>query len=87
MNSELFSENLSLTFDDVLIVPGYSEMLPDAIDVSVQLTPTINLHIPILSAAIVIHQDKLKPAENWFPKGLKDGCRTKVVYETMYTSW
>jgi len=38
--------------DDVLVVPGYSEVLPAQTDVSVQLTPTIRLNIPILSAAM-----------------------------------
>ena len=48
-----FSTNLnSLTFDDVLIVPGYTEVLPNETDVKVQLTPTIQLNIPILSAAM-----------------------------------
>jgi len=42
----------ALTFDDVLLVPGYSEILPDAVDVSTVLTPSIRLAIPILSAAM-----------------------------------
>ena len=41
-----------LTFDDVLIVPGYSEVLPSDVDTSVQLTPRIRLNIPLLSAAM-----------------------------------
>jgi IMP dehydrogenase len=52
MNSELFSEFEALTFDDVLIVPGYTEVLPSETDVSAQLTPEIRLNIPILSAAM-----------------------------------
>ena len=52
MNEELFNRYDSLTFDDVLIVPGYTEVLPNATDVKVQLTPTIQLNIPILSAAM-----------------------------------
>ncbi len=42
----------ALTFDDVLLVPGFSEVLPDAVDVSTILTPQIRLAIPILSAAM-----------------------------------
>lgn len=42
----------ALTFDDVLLVPDYSEVLPDSVDVSTQLTPTIRLNIPLLSAAM-----------------------------------
>jgi IMP dehydrogenase len=52
MNEELFDRFDSLTFDDVLIVPGYTEVLPNETDVKVQLTPTIQLNIPILSAAM-----------------------------------
>jgi len=52
MNEELFSTFDSLTFDDVLIVPGYTEVLPNETDVRVQLTPNIQLNIPILSAAM-----------------------------------
>ncbi|MCX7854464.1 MAG: IMP dehydrogenase [Anaerolineae bacterium] len=51
-NADLFNQFEALTFDDVLVVPGYSEVLPAHTDVSVQLTPTIRLNIPILSAAM-----------------------------------
>jgi IMP dehydrogenase len=52
MNSDLFQSDLSLTFDDVLIVPGYTEVLPNETDVSAQLAPSIKLNIPIISAAM-----------------------------------
>jgi IMP dehydrogenase len=52
MNTSLFSSELSLTFDDVLVVPGYTETLPDQTDVSSRLTQEIQLQIPILSAAM-----------------------------------
>ncbi|WP_316901614.1 IMP dehydrogenase [Pseudodesulfovibrio indicus] len=42
----------ALTFDDVLLLPGYSNVLPDAVDVSTYLTPEIKLNIPLLSAAM-----------------------------------
>lgn len=41
-----------LTFDDVLLVPQYSEILPREADVSTRLTRHIRLNIPILSAAM-----------------------------------
>ncbi|MFA5669190.1 MAG: IMP dehydrogenase [Balneolaceae bacterium] len=41
-----------LTYDDVLLVPNYSEVLPREVDTSVQLTPTLKLNIPIVSAAM-----------------------------------
>ncbi len=43
---------LSLTFDDVLLVPAYSEVLPREVDISSQLTRTIRLNAPIVSAAM-----------------------------------
>jgi IMP dehydrogenase len=52
MNIDLFSEDLSLTFDDVLIVPGYTEILPNETDVSVSLTSKLKLNIPLISAAM-----------------------------------
>lgn len=52
MNDELFEHFESLTFDDLLIVPGYSEILPSQVDVSARLTRAIHLKIPILSAAM-----------------------------------
>ncbi len=42
----------ALTFDDVLLVPGHSEVLPADVDLSVDLTPGVHLQIPILSAAM-----------------------------------
>ncbi len=42
----------ALTFDDVLLQPGYSEVTPDQVDVATWLTPSIRLNIPLLSAAM-----------------------------------
>lgn len=43
---------LVLTFDDVLLVPRYSQILPHEVDVTTKLTRIIELKIPILSAAM-----------------------------------
>jgi IMP dehydrogenase len=42
----------ALTFDDILLRPAHSEVLPTAVDVSTWLTRSIRLNIPILSAAM-----------------------------------
>ena len=42
----------ALTFDDVLLQPGYSEILPREVDLSTSLTREIRLSIPLLSAAM-----------------------------------
>ena len=42
----------ALTFDDVLLVPGYSETHPNSIDLSTRLTKDIKLNIPLISAAM-----------------------------------
>ncbi|WPV67351.1 IMP dehydrogenase [Chitinophaga sp. LS1] len=41
-----------LTFDDVLLVPAYSEVLPRDVNISTQLTKTLRLNIPMVSAAM-----------------------------------
>ena len=41
-----------LTFDDVLLLPRYSEVLPDEVDLHTRLTPGIILNIPLISAAM-----------------------------------
>jgi len=45
-------ENPGLTFDDVLLVPQKSDVLPKEVDVSTYVTKQIKLNIPILSAAM-----------------------------------
>lgn len=42
----------ALTFDDVLLLPGYSEVLPSTVKVETRLTRKITLRIPLLSAAM-----------------------------------
>ena len=42
----------ALTFDDVLLVPRHSQVLPSQVDVTSQLTTRIRLNVPILSAAM-----------------------------------
>jgi IMP dehydrogenase len=42
----------ALTFDDVLLVPRHSDVLPNQVDVSTQLTRNIRLNVPIASAAM-----------------------------------
>lgn len=41
-----------LTYDDVLLVPNYSQVLPRNVETVVNLTPTLKLNIPIISAAM-----------------------------------
>jgi IMP dehydrogenase len=52
INKELFQSSEALTFDDVLVVPAYSEILPAEVDVTARLTADIRLNIPLLSAAM-----------------------------------
>jgi IMP dehydrogenase len=42
----------ALTFDDVLLVPAYSEVLPREVDLSTRLTRGIRLNLPVVSAAM-----------------------------------
>ena len=41
-----------ITFDDVLLVPAYSEVIPNQVDLTTWLTKKIKLHIPIMSAGM-----------------------------------
>jgi IMP dehydrogenase len=41
-----------LTFDDILLIPAYSEILPHEIDLSTQITRKVRLNIPLVSAAM-----------------------------------
>jgi IMP dehydrogenase len=50
LKAKFFGEGL--TFDDVLLLPAYSEVLPRETDIRTQLTKKIALNIPMLSAAM-----------------------------------
>lgn len=50
LNPRFFGEGL--TFDDVLLMPAYSQVLPRDVDITTKLTREITLNIPLLSAAM-----------------------------------
>jgi IMP dehydrogenase len=52
INQALFESEEALTFDDVLVVPAYSEVLPLETNVTSLLTAEIRLNIPVVSAAM-----------------------------------
>lgn len=52
MERDRFVPDEGLTFDDMLLVPGYSEVLPSQVRIHSRLTPQISLNIPICSAAM-----------------------------------
>ncbi|AVN61019.1 IMP dehydrogenase [Mesoplasma florum] len=54
MNKDLNGKiiNEAITFDDVLLVPNYSEVLPHEVCLKTKLTKNIELNIPIISAAM-----------------------------------
>jgi IMP dehydrogenase len=49
-NSRIFGKGL--TFDDVLLMPAYSDILPSEVNIHAHLTKNIQLHVPILSSAM-----------------------------------
>jgi IMP dehydrogenase len=51
-NHDFFDRFEALTFDDVVIVPGYSETLPDSVDTSAVFAAGIELAVPLVSAAM-----------------------------------
>jgi IMP dehydrogenase len=50
MNSKIISEGI--TFDDVLLIPRYSEVLPRETSLKTRITKNITLNIPVISAAM-----------------------------------
>ena len=50
VSSRFFGEGL--TFDDVLLMPGYSQVLPRDVNIQTKLTKNITLNVPLLSAAM-----------------------------------
>lgn len=51
-SEKLFESGMALTFDDVLVVPSYSELLPSQVDIRTRLAKDIVLNIPLISAAM-----------------------------------
>src|SRR6187549_2661899 len=49
-STKFFGEGL--TFDDVLLMPGYSQVLPRDVEIKTRLTKDITLNVPMLSAAM-----------------------------------
>ncbi|MFT4657569.1 MAG: IMP dehydrogenase [Candidatus Aldehydirespiratoraceae bacterium] len=52
VNDDFFDRFEALTFDDVVIIPGWSETLPDAVDTSSTFAADIELAVPLVSAAM-----------------------------------
>lgn len=52
MTNLLTEMPLALTFDDVLLVPQYSDVLPKEVDVRTELAPGLTLQVPLMSAAM-----------------------------------
>ena len=50
MSNNILKEGL--TYDDVLVVPSYSDVLPNSVSTSTKFTNNIRLNIPIVSAAM-----------------------------------
>ena len=50
MNTQILKEGL--TYDDVLVVPSYSEVLPYMVNITTNFTRNIKLNTPIVSAAM-----------------------------------
>lgn len=51
MNEDQFGAR-AMTFDDVLLQPGYSEVLPSEVSLAVDLSPSVHLNAPVISAAM-----------------------------------
>lgn len=70
----------ALTFDDVLLVPSYSQILPNEVDVSTYLTRRIKLNIPLVSAAM----DTVSEAETAISMAQEGGIG--IIHKNMNVS-
>lgn len=70
----------ALTFDDVLLVPSYSQILPNEVDVSTYLTRKIKLNIPLVSAAM----DTVSEAETAISMAQEGGIG--IIHKNMNVS-
>ena len=52
MSEKFDNLRTGITFDDVLLVPAYSEVVPSQVNLSTRLTKKLTLNIPLLSAAM-----------------------------------
>ena len=59
------------SFDDVLLIPSYSDVLPKDVNISTPLTRNINLNIPIVSAAMDTVTEG-EPPSPWPAKAASD---------------
>ena len=59
MNEELFDKFEALTFDDLLIVPGYTEVLPDQTEVKARLARDLWLNVPLSAAMDTVTEARL----------------------------
>src|SRR3984957_20584318 len=56
----------ALTFDDVLLLPAHSDMMPSEADTTARLTPRLSLRIPLLSAAMdTVTEGRIAVAVAW----------------------
>lgn len=59
----MFEMKETLSYDDVLLVPGYSEVLPRETDVSTRLAGNVRLNVPVISAAMdTVTEEKMAVA-------------------------
>ena len=56
----------SLTFDDVLLIPAASDVLPNDVDLSVELSDKIKLNIPVISAGMDTVNGYCYGTSRWF---------------------
>ena len=78
-----------LTFDDVLLVPAESDILPADIELGTRLTNKINLNIPVMSAAMTTGLAALISPQVTCPSALasKGKIRSRSFKATAKVSW
>ena len=67
-----------ITFDDVLLVPAYSKVIPNQVDVSTYLTKKVKLNIPMMSAGM----DTVTEHRMAIAMARQGGCQAGTIHKS-----
>ena len=71
-----------ITFDDVLLVPAFSEVIPNQVDLTTHLTKKIKLNIPLMSAGMdTVTEHRMAKNSMWF-NGHRHGQAGRYRYHS-----
>ena len=87
MNEELFAAEAALTFDDVLIVPAFSETLPAYVDLRCRVAGNMTLNIPRCSPAVRRGQRSEKLCSRGTSCRVSGWAEGRVAWSLVLMAW